>query len=273
MALFNFVKKVVEKFTLLASTYRFIRNEIHYKKAPIITPWGFKLHGNNFMANGNFEPNETKIVRSLLKDVDVLINVGSNIGYYCCHALSLGKEVLAFEPLQNNLRFLCKNINSNGWICEIHPIALSNKIDILKLYGGGTGASLIKGWAGSNIHKFVDVPCSTLDLIIGDRFQNKKILFIIDVEGAEFFVLEGAKNILANNIKPQWLIEITKEQQQPNGVNTNPNYLKTFNLMFDLGYKAITIGHDENIDNPTYFDKENFHINESNNLYHNYLFI
>jgi FkbM family methyltransferase len=273
MGLFNFVKKVVEKFTLLASTYRFIRNEFQFKKAPIKTPWDFKLHGNNFMANGNFEPIETKIVRDLLQDVDVLINVGSNIGYYCCHALSMGKEVIAFEPLQNNLRYLCKNIISNGWKCEIYPIALSNQVEILNLYGGGTGASLIKGWAGSNTSKFVNVPCSTLDLVIGNRLQNKKILFIIDVEGAEYFVLEGAKSLLANNIKPKWLIEITKEQQQPNGVNINPNYEKTFNLMFEFGYKAITIGLDENIENPLFLNKENFHTNKSNTLHHNYLFI
>jgi FkbM family methyltransferase len=80
------------------------------------------------MAQGTFEPEETELIRTILKDVDVLINVGANVGYYCCHALSMGKAVVAFEPIQRNLRYLCVNIKTNGWSCEIYPIALSNRV-------------------------------------------------------------------------------------------------------------------------------------------------
>lgn len=47
------------------------------------------------MASGDFEPEETRLIQDLLQEVDTLVNIGANVGYYCCHALSLGKRVIA----------------------------------------------------------------------------------------------------------------------------------------------------------------------------------
>ena len=63
------------------------------------------------MADGSSEPDEARVVRRLLADVDVLVNVG----YYCCNALSMGKPLIAFEPSTRNLNYLLKNIQNNGW--------------------------------------------------------------------------------------------------------------------------------------------------------------
>lgn len=86
------------------------------------------------MADGNFEPDVTKVVRRLLADEDVLVNVG----YYCCHALSMGKPVIAVEPNTRNLHYLLKNIQNNGWakLAEVFPVAMGSGADILKIWGG-----------------------------------------------------------------------------------------------------------------------------------------
>ncbi len=244
MASYFFLKKI--GWTLfdrylpgMAFSYRRWREQSALDKRIGLTPWGFKFSGNSNMATGEFEKEETNITRNLLKDVDVLVNVGANIGYYCLHALSVGKEVIAFEPIQSNLGFLCKNVLDNGWSCEIFPLALSNKPGILKIYGGGTGASLIRGWAGTSESYFTYVPCSTMDTILHDRLLGKKVLFVVDVEGAEQLVLEGSTKVLQNDPKPIWLIEIVTTQHQPNGI-VNPNLTSTFELMFKAGYKAVT---------------------------------
>ena len=77
------------------------------------------------MAAGTLEPEETALVRKLLQEVDVLVNVGANVGYYCCHALSLGKPVIAVEPIAGNLHYLLANIRNNGWTAyaEVFPMA------------------------------------------------------------------------------------------------------------------------------------------------------
>jgi hypothetical protein len=120
--LISLVKPLVERSPRIATMYRSVRDQLYFMKEPIATPWGFTLAGNTDMAQGTFEPAETELVRNILKDVDVLINVGANVGYYCCHALSMGKTVIAFEPIQRNLRYLCQNIKANGWSgAEIYP--------------------------------------------------------------------------------------------------------------------------------------------------------
>lgn len=232
----------INRFPRITTICRKIRDKLDFIKKPIVTPWKFKLAGNTIMAQGIFEPVETSIVRDILEDVDVLVNVGANIGYYCCHALDMGKHVIAFEPIQRNLRYLCRNIKINGWTtnAEIYPIALSNSIGVLEIYGGNTSASIVKGWADIPESYVTLVPSSTLDIVLGTRLQGKKLLIIVDVEGAEKLILEGATKILANNPKPVWLMEISITEHQPQGVVINPHIADTFKYMFEAGYRAFT---------------------------------
>lgn len=235
------VKPLVGRFPRIAAMYRGVRDQLDGMEEPQPTPWGFKLAGNAAMAQGIFEPIETELVRKLLNEVDVLVNVGANVGYYCCHALSMGKPVIAFEPMPRNLRFLCKNITANGWNgAEIFPIALSNNVGILEIYGGDTGASLVKGWAGIPESYKTTVPCSTMDLVLNKRFEGQRALLLVDIEGAERWMLEGAGKMLANDPKPVWLVEIATNENQPAGVAINPNFVSTFELFFQNGYEAFS---------------------------------
>ena len=152
------------------------------------------------MAAGTFELEETELVRKLLQEVDVLVNVGANVGYYCCHALSLGKPVIAMEPIARNLHYLLTNIRNNGWSqqAEVFPVALGRRTDILQMWGGGTGASLIKGWASIHESYVTQVPVLSLDRVLGDAIKGKKALILVDIEGAEFMMLQGAAQALQN---------------------------------------------------------------------------
>jgi FkbM family methyltransferase len=238
----SLAKLIVESFPRVATIYRNMRDQLDYMGKLNPTPWGFSIAGNAAMAQGIFEPKETQIVRNILKDVDILINVGANVGYYCCHALSMGKSVIAFEPIQRNLRYLCKNIKYNGWSgVEIYPIALSNAVGVVEIYGGDTGASIIKGWARIPESYVTFVPSSTMDVVLGTRLHGKRALVLVDVEGAEKSVIEGATIMLANNPKPIWVVEITTTEHQPHGVNMNPNMKSTFEYFYRNGYKAYNL--------------------------------
>lgn len=245
--LISYLRPLVDRFPQIASFYRAVRNQISFMGEPILTSWGFKLAGNSSMAQGLFEPLETSVARKILDDVDVLVNVGANIGYYCCHALSKGKSVVAFEPIQQNLRYLCTNIKINNWSdVEIFPMALYNKIGILDIYGGDTGASVIKGWAGVPISYRTLVPSSTMDLVLGSRLQGKKIFVVMDVEGAEKGVLDGSAQMLAMEPKPVWMVEIVAHENQADGVERNPNFKSIFELFFKNGYQAFSV--DKNLE-------------------------
>ena len=203
---------------------------------------GFKLSGNPAMEAGLFEPDETQLVSSVLAHVEVMINVGANIGYYACLALSRGKQVVAFEPVARNLEYLLRNIKANGWesSAEVFPIALSDKVGVTKIYGSGTGASLVRGWSGIPENYSRLVPMSTMDKVVGSRFAGRKCLVLVDIEGAEQLMLDGASYLLDMTPKPLWFVEIVVSEHQPRGRTLNPTLLRTFSTFLDRGYEAWT---------------------------------
>lgn len=232
---------ILNKFSRFFFILRSIRDTLDQNQPIFQTPWNFLLQGNKEMALGNFEKNETNTVRELLLEVDMMVNVGANIGYYCCHALSLGKSVIAIEPLPRNLNYLLNNICLNHWTnnVQIFPVALGNATDILNMWGTDTGASLVRGWANIPNSYVRKVPVLTLDIVLGKSLYNKKALILVDIEGSEFAMLQGAVDALNNHIRPIWMIEITLHQNQPSGIKVNPNFLRTFELFFSKGYRAF----------------------------------
>ncbi|MEA5112419.1 MAG: FkbM family methyltransferase [Geobacteraceae bacterium] len=194
------------------------------------------------MESGHFEQIETGLIRKIVRHVDMFVNVGANIGYYCCLAIKEGKRAIAFEPLDGNLRYFYRNMLANNWEdkVEVYPCALSDHIGIMPLYGGGTGASLIKGWAGQPEEPSMFVPVTTLDEVLADRVKGKTSLILVDVEGAEDDMLEGAARILTQSPKPIWLVEIAINEHQPRGLAINPRLLQTFSRFLDNGYQCLT---------------------------------
>ncbi len=272
--IFLLLKAFVDKyFPFAARAYRFLKSERYDYVEPKLTPMGFKFNGDKVMEKGNFEPLETELLLKILKRIDILINVGANIGYYVCIAAHSGKRVVAFEPLPQNVKFLLRNVKENNWsdLVEIYPIALGDKISIAELYGSGTGASLLEGWAGVSNQYKTFIPVSTMDLILHKRFSDELKAIIIDVEGFEYEVLKGAKSFLQSKQKSIWIVEIQTEAHQPGKIIINPNLLKTFDLFFSEGYEAYTIE-----DNPKKVTREiieSIMISEKSTFtIHNFLF-
>ena len=216
------------------------------KTTEVMTPLGFKLVSGfhpayKLMREGKFEIEETAIIKRMLGQVDVFVDVGANLGYYTCLASLHGKHIVAFEPQQQNLKCLMRNLVANGYQeqVEVFPLALSDKPGLLTLFGAsGPSASLIKGWAGYSSRHSQQIPVSTLDNVLGARFLEQQLFVKIDVEGAEYQVLEGAHATLARAKKPVWLLEICLQEFHPLG--ENPDYKKIFDLFWANGYRAYT---------------------------------
>jgi FkbM family methyltransferase len=267
------ISAVTYKFPNLSMNYRKFRNFRNKHRKATLTEHGFLLTGNKLMESGNFELEETKLIKKLITNIDIFINIGANVGYYCCFALQLKKYVVAFEPLPSNLMFLYKNMSLNNWEndIEIHPIALSDYVGITKIFGLGTGASLVSGWAGNSKNYYENVPTNTMDNLLSNRFIGKKSLILIDVEGAELNVLKGSINILKQEIKPNWFVEISVFEHQPDGKSINPNLLETFNLFWEAGYKSVIAN--DSLREITKLEIENIIITKNDNLQsHNFIF-
>lgn len=215
------------------------------KTTEVVTPLGFKFTSGyhpayDLMRIGKFEVEETEIIINRLAEVDLFVDIGANLGYYTCIALQAGKSVIAFEPQQQNLSCLFKNLEANGWQenVEVFPVALSDAPGVLTLYGAsGPSASLIRNWAGYSSRFKKTVPVSTLDNIISGRLSDKKLFIKIDVEGAEFNVMKGALKTLRRVPKPVWLLEICLREFHPEGAN--PDFVKIFELFWEKGVCSV----------------------------------
>ncbi len=210
------------------------------QRTAVKTPFGFMLSAPETMQNGTFEQEETKLIRAILDHSDSFVNVGANVGYYCCFAQLHGVKTVAFEPIPNNADQLKKNIRVNGWGDNISvlPVAVGESSGIAEMFGEGTGASLIKGWARNPKSLMNYVSIVRMDDVLQPPQKGQNMFVLMDVEGFELFALKGAQNLINAKQKPVWLIEINLTDLQPEGVLINPYGAETFQIMKDAGYEV-----------------------------------
>ena len=170
------------------------------------------VHG--YLSQGIFyEPDLTNLMIRALRPGDLAIDIGANLG---CHSLFMSKfvgstgRVFAFEPDPRNLSDFKKNLSLND-IANINlfEIAVSNrkgKVNIVSsnLDGGWSAVSIGENDNFENSELIMDIPTSSLDEIVK---WNKVRLAKIDVEGYEGEVLDGAENIINQQLVDFWIIE------------------------------------------------------------------
>ena len=204
------------------------------------TPHGFRLAGNKVMNSADFEPAETRFIAAQLARAAVFVDIGANIGFYSCLARKAGAHVIAIEASRDNVECLLFNLVANGWDdVEVVPVGLADRIGIALLHGGGTGASLLPDWAGASAATGRSIPLTTLDTVMGRRFEHQALLVKVDVEGAELGVVQGATAVLTRQPRPVWLLEICLTEHHPAGLN--PDFERTFEAFWRHGYEATSL--------------------------------
>lgn len=204
------------------------------------TPLGFRFAGPAHMQDGSFEPEEVAFLRERLPGADVFVDIGANAGYFSCIARHHGKQVVAVEPAAQNLDLLLRNIQENGWLdVEVFPVGLAERPGLGTLYGDGTGASLVTRWAGVSEVWRRTIPLTTVDVLLGGRFRDRRLVIKVDVEGAEQGVVAGARETLARRPAPVWLVEVCFSENFATGVN--PHFREVFERFWNAGYAATSL--------------------------------
>ena len=152
--------------------------------------------------HGVVEPFETELVKKGIKEGDVVLDIGANIGYYTLiFAKLVGEEgkVFAFEPEPENFALLKKNVEINGYKNVILvQKAVSNKTGRTKLYlcEESAGDHRIYDWLDGR--QSIEIEVIRLDDYFKD--YDGKIDFIkIDIQGAESEAIQGMSNLLDKN--------------------------------------------------------------------------
>jgi len=178
-------------------------------------------HFTTLIDGGDYEPQVTAVVKKVIKQNDIVVDIGANIGYYTLLFSKLvGKEgmVFAFEPAFRNYSLLKKNVELNSLKnVKIEKKAISNVNGKTKLHQSIWEGKKYLGnyWLGQPLDKEgEEIEMINLDTY----FQNftKKINFIkIDIEGSELPIFRNVSDEIFQKVD-SWLIEYhsqTKEGQ------------------------------------------------------------
>lgn len=196
----------------------------------------------------------TRLFKKTVKEGNIVIDLGANIGYFTLLAANLvGKrgKVYAFEPEPKNYNYLLKNIRLNNYDNVLATQkAVSDKIGRTNLYicEHDTGHHTINQYEGIKNYKpntdnketFIEIDTVTLD----DFLKNKeKAVDIIkmDIEGAEVLALSGTKEIIRQNQNIKMFIEFFPLLIKKMGSSPEEFIRK---LLEDYGFSVFVIGKD-----------------------------
>lgn len=154
---------------------------------------------------GLYEFNESMFILHYLREDDIFLDIGANVGHYSLLASGIKKcQSISIEPVPKTFEKLNKQVQLNK---------LADKITTLNIGLGNISSELYFSIDKNTMNRIVDreyqnsvkIPVETVDVIC----QKKEISMIkIDVEGYEKFVLEGGKFTLEKENLKAVIIEI-----------------------------------------------------------------
>lgn len=174
--------------------------------------------------------NDEEFLRKILRNSDVVIDVGANIGTLTLASAALvGKQgrVIAFEPNTRTFDFLRKNVILNGANnVTLHNCAVGEKQGNVSFSDQKTDDQNKITTSGD-----LNVPLTTLDKQTSS-IQGRIRLVKVDVEGYEKFVFMGAGDTL--NRTDYIYFEVFEAHFIPLGYTTGEllRMLKQFNFCF-----------------------------------------
>jgi len=170
----------------------------------------------------------------VLRDTDLFVDVGANVGSYTLLACAaVGARVYAFEPAPAAYNRLVENVRLNS---------MEDRVTCLNV-GVGNGEQMVRFTSGLDTtnhvaspgehdEDLIEVRIRTLDIVLKDVSPS---LAKIDVEGFEMPVLEGAQEMLKNKSLHSVIMEL-------NGSGAHYGYEESriMQMMLDNGFNSYS---------------------------------
>ncbi|KJR40614.1 FkbM family methyltransferase [Candidatus Magnetoovum chiemensis] len=216
--------------------------------------------------NKVYEPLTTKVLKELINEKDVILDMGANIGYYTLiFAKCTGNKgkVFAFEPQCDNFNILKQNVLLNGLSNVIvENYALSDIEQERNLFLCTANSAMHSIYPQDYCYSAVKTKCISID----DYFKDSQMeinFAKIDIEGAEYFAIKGMQSIINNNENIKLCIEFSPYCLKTAGIESKD----LLYLLQNIGFYLYNIDEDKGCVYPldinqtinTYTDeKENF---------------
>ena len=154
--------------------------------------------------------NVTAWIRSLFSQGGIAVESGSNIGQTLLYYADLADRIIAIDPLQSALDWICEcKAHNNLSNIEVINAGLANKKTRLALQQAGAQSTFRSDWYKNKNFETVEVDCYPLDEIAQRCELNRIRFWKIDLEGMELDALQGADELLSNKRIDAIFIEVT----------------------------------------------------------------
>jgi len=175
----------------------------------------------NLSVNGVYEKFLTEVVKKEIKEGDVVLDIGSHIGYFTlifAKLVSKTGKVFAFEPAPSSFLLLKKNIEINGYknVVLVNK-AVSNRNGKLRLFLNEKNKSDNRIYNSNNGWKSIEIESIKLDDYFKD-YKRKIDLIKIDVQGAEWRVVDGMRDLLRRNKNIKLISEFWSSGLEKGGI-------------------------------------------------------
>lgn len=190
---------------------------------------------------------EPRIVDLILKNVNKnkdAINIGANVGLFSnliANKININRKILAIEPTPNAFKMLENNISRNkneDKVIAFNGIASDKEGEYqINIVQGMEEYSSIGRLVHSAVenNKFIklEVKGDTIDNLV-KKYKIEPSLIVIDVEGAEFNVLKGARETL-KKFHPIIISELNDKLLAQQDSNSK----QIINFLLELNYKIV----------------------------------
>ncbi len=191
---------------------KLINKNLTIKKTDVILNHKMVLDKNdslNLAWNRIYDPFETEVMLSLVRPMDVIVDIGAHIGYYTLLFSKItgkGGKVIAFEPGQSSFMILKENVRINNYtdrVVTVNKAVSSEDNREINLYLNNNNPGMNRIFKSEKYGKRTDsiekIGTISLDSYFNGNASEKIDFVKLDIEGSEYGAIKGMEQTLKNN--------------------------------------------------------------------------
>ncbi len=205
--------------------------------------------GQIIQAHGAFEDLETAFFQSIIRENDVIFDIGGNIGYFAMlfAARAPHGAVHVFEPIPLNASLIKTSADLNGFTrIIVNRCAVGDeRKDVAFSVSMDSAYSSMIDTGRSAEAESISVPMETIDAYVSRNAVSRVDIMKVDVEGAEHMVIDGASGLLSDPQRRPRLImlELTEVNLAPFGTSV----AKVIQAMEAFDYQPLQLNSEGNL--------------------------
>lgn len=193
------------------------------------------------LLNGDYEPETREYLQSVLRPGMLVLDIGSNIGYFAllaARAVRPTGRVVAFEPAPGTFAVLSRNVEANGMAgtVRIENLAVSDRPGTVMFEEDADEA--VSSKITEDAAHAVQVSATSVDSYMRDEPQAVDLVKI-DAEGAELDIFRGMRETACRSPRMRTVFELNARHLSEKGLQAKD----FFNELRRQGFSRFTVLH------------------------------